>query len=152
MIQQDTNPRTANQGFSRPVTRRAFVGMGATTGGLLALGLNPLGAMASAAQRLPLVGTLPLATFLRARGQRFGVWSNGQKTTFLLESVKNLKEPGASRHSECFSLTFKREYGRAISQGTYRFTNNEIGTFKLFVVPQNQTEHSTSVTAVINRL
>jgi hypothetical protein len=66
----------------------------------------------------------------------------------LREVSELLLSPGQQR----FAIVFRGPREPLLNQGTYRFEHDEMGEFKLFIVPFRQDDQGTFYEAVFNRI
>jgi hypothetical protein len=135
--------------ITRAVSRRSFVSASALASILAMTHLDVVGAAVRSVLRSRPLSSLHLKTFRALRGERFAVWHGGRQTVVTLTTVQGSETAGTP--AECFSLRFRLVRGRALAQGTYRFSNHSVGSFPLFVVPSGQQKPG-SYTAIINRI
>lgn len=59
--------------------------------------------------------------------------------------------PAAGPEHECFSLLFDGPADQPLTQGTYRFSQERLGWFDLFIVPVGAERNARQYEAVFNR-
>ena len=90
-------------------------------------------------------------TFLQFVNSNFQVADgHGNKMTLRLLSVQDLRKQNL-KSTTAFSLQFQMVNGTPMSQGTYEFSNPQLGKFLMFVVTSAKRKGAPYV-AVINRL
>lgn len=94
--------------------------------------------------------TLQYETLLKYLNTKFSI-SLDDSSTVETELVK-VGERDLSPKQERFSILFEGPLVPGVTQGTYSFTHEAIGTFLLFIVPIEQDSKGIRYEAVFNRL
>lgn len=95
------------------------------------------------------------STFARHVGTAFAVVPEaGGRTLLRLADVRDLPGSAATsaQREHSFSLLFRGAAAQPLNQGTYRFEQNRIGRFSIFITPQAPSQSARLYEAIFNRL
>jgi hypothetical protein len=139
----------------RGISRRSFLfglGAAAAAGALLTIeGRLPSLAKPPAAPDL----TLRRSLFASHLGTFFQVHTASSSLPLQLIDVRDLhaasyRQPTIDREQN-FALLFRSPVTSRLGQDTYHFTHSRIGSFPLFIVPQQHDQQSTAYEAIFGR-
>lgn len=98
-------------------------------------------------------GALSESTFHSLVNHQFTVtMSNGKKAIAILTAVENPTGASTAKfaRTQSFVLRFRLGSGATLKQGTYNFSNSNIGNFSLFIVPFGANGTTTTFTATVS--
>ncbi len=86
--------------------------------------------------------------YVKCVGSKFAIEGALEDSKFILFEISEKK---SNSQAESFSLFFKAPAEAAIQQGTYKLTNDDLGSAYLFVVPISQEGSEIVYESLFNR-
>ncbi len=142
------------------LSRRDFLRRFAASAGIILIGFESIGTLVYD-KLAPMTLILNKSAFASRVNDAFSVnlGRAGNHIFKLLqvsdEVSKTYYQPGqieSAPTDACFALVFHGPRNDSITQGTYRFTHADLGTFLLFIVPGSADENGQRFVAVVNHL
>ncbi len=134
-------------------TRRTFLKRGTLAALATGVSVDLTRNVIAGERRCDLAPALNKADFEAHLNSTFVVHAGREKSVELtLTSITDLKRPSDRRGRQGFSLLFRGPVKTTLVQDTYLIEHNELGTFKLLMVPSVTRKNEPHYEIIINRL